>query len=364
MVISHPTVSCAELLARFPQLFTEVIGDADRSFSSVEVPETQNEKAAIFLSNPKALKASVGSKAQVLIVARKFQAEVEKRSGGRTILVSPNPELAMAMTIKTYFLPTPYTNRGFDSVHTSAIVAPTASLAPNVRVGPHAVIGAGVKLAAGVTIGANAIVEDDTTIDENTVVHPLAYIGHSTIIGKNCEIHPHTTVGKEGFGYAHDEKGNHYRIPHQGRVVLEDDVHLGAGCTIDRATFGETRIQYGSKFDNRVHIGHNGLIGKNSVITAGFLLAGSTKIGANFVAGGGATVTGHIEICDNVQIGGLAVVGKGIAKPGAYGGNPLLPLADHLKMRSSLAHVYKLRKQMSLVLKTLGIKTESENAED
>lgn len=359
MAISQPSVSCAELLKKFPQLFPQVIGDAERQFSSVEAPGTSNPNAAVFLSNPKALKAGLQSAARVVIVGRKLLAEAEKMAEGRTVLVSPNPELAMAMTIHTYFLATPFTSRTLSGIHPTAVISPDATLEPDVRVGPHAVIGAGAKIAAGVTIGANAVIEDNATVGESTVIHPLAYVGHSTIIGKRCEIHPHATVGKEGYGYAHDEKGNHYRIPHQGRVVLEDDVHIGAACTIDRATFGETRIQFGSKFDNRVHIAHNCNVGRNSLITAGFLMAGSSKVGANFITGGNSVVSGHLEICDNVQLSGVSAVTKAITKPGGYGGNPLLPLQAHLKMKSSLAQILKMRKQLSLVMKTLGLKEDA-----
>jgi UDP-3-O-[3-hydroxymyristoyl] glucosamine N-acyltransferase len=360
----RPTISCADLQKQFPQLFTQVIGDANRTFSSVEAPQTENANAAIFLSNPRALRTGLESAARVMIVGRKLQAEAEKRAEGRTVLVSPNPELAMAMTIHTYFLPTPFTSRTLSGVHPTAVISPDAQLAGDIRVGAHAVIGAGAQIAERVTIGANAVIEDDVTIGEQTVIHPLAYVGHSTVIGKRCEIHPHATVGKEGFGYAHDEKGNHYRIPHQGRVILEDDVHIGAACTIDRATFGETRIHFGAKFDNRVHIAHNCSVGKNSLITAGFLMAGSSKVGANFITGGNTVISGHLEIGDNVQLGGVSAVTKAITTPGSYGGNPLLPLQAHLKMKSSLTHIHRMRKQLALVMKTLGLKDDDRSGDE
>ena len=364
MVISQEHVSCAELLKRFPQLFTDSIGDLDRKFNAIHPPDTATSTSAVFLSNPKAFASGMKSSAKVFVVGRKFKSDAEKQADGRTILISPNSELAMATVIQEYFLKSPYTNRAIEGVHPSATVATDAVLGQGVRIGPHAYVGPRVKLGAGVYIGANAVVEEDSSIGDQTVIHPLAYIGHSTEIGKRCEIMPNAVIGKEGFGYAHDEKGNHYRIPHQGRVVIEDNVHIGATCTIDRATFLETRIQSGTIFDNRVHIGHNSSVGRNSIVTAGLLVAGSTKIGANFLAGGGSVISGHLEVCDNVQISGLSAVGKSVTKPGAYGGNPLQPLQAHLKTRSSLAHVYEMRKQISMILKHLGIKSEEKPSED
>ena len=380
---THAPISCLEFMKKFASFFPDQmpvhnpekpdgIGDLSRRFTTISSPETTDSTAVIFASNPKAFKQGLASAAKVLVTNKKFRPEIEAglsskdpRFMDRTFLFSPNAELLMARAIGALIRETPYRNPAQVSIHSTAVISPDAQISAGVQIGPHAIIGAGVHIATGVSIGANSVIEDQTKIDENTVIHPLVYIGHSTQIGKNCEIHPHSTIGKEGFGYAHDEKGNHYRIPHIGVVVIEDDVHVGASCTIDRGTFRETRLQYGAKLDNRVHIGHNSWVGRNSIITAGLLMAGSAKVGANFLSGGGSVVSGHLEVCDNVQIGALSAVGKAITKPGSYGGNPLLPLQAHLKMRSSLAHVYQMRKQISLILKHLGLKgsepTESED---
>ena len=362
MVVSKAPVSCRKLIEAFPHLITDSLGDLDRSFNKIAAPNTDDENAAVFLSSPKAFASASETKARVLVLHKKMREDAVRRFANPcTLLFSPNPELAMAFAINAFFLPTPYTNRGISGVHPSASVAADSVFAQGVRIGPNAFIGARVRLAANVFVGANAVIEDDCEIGEGSVIHPLAYVGHSTAIGRNCEIHPNAVVGKEGFGYAHDEKGNHYRIPHQGRVVLEDDVHIGGCCTIDRATMAETRIRAGTKFDNRVHIAHNNEIGRNSLITAGFTMAGSSKIGANFITGGQSTVTGHIEICDNVNLAANSVVGKGISQPGQYGGSPLLPLQKYIKMRASFAHVHEMRKQITQILKKLGMDQETES---
>lgn len=363
MVISNTPLSCRVILERFPDLFTDSIGSLEQTISEVSSPESASSKSLVFLATTKIWNQGFDSAAAALVISPKQKAEAETKRGAKTILIARNVELAMASVISEFFLRTPYTNRTVQGAHPSAVIDPTAQLADNVRIGPHAFVGANVKLAAGVYIGAGSVIEDQSEIGEDTVIHPQVFIGHSTQIGKKCEVHPQTVIGKEGFGYAHDERWNHYRIPHQGRVVLEDDVHIGACCTLDRGTFGETRIQAGTKFDNHVHIAHNCKIGRNSLVTAGFVMAGSSSIGANFVTGGKSVVTGHIEICDNVQLAALSAVSKGITKPGQYGGNPLQPLQRFVKTKVAMTHLPEMQKQIKQIMKKLDLETpESSSA--
>ena len=355
MPTSKPMPTSAEILKRFPQLFTEAIGDTNVSITGVNSPEAATTGQMSFLATPKALNALAQSQASVLVVSPKAKDQADAKRGSRTILISPNPERAMAVVISEYYLKTPYTNPQTTSVHPMAFVDPSARVADTVRIGPNAFVGANVTLAANVYIGANAVVEANCQIGEETVIHPLAYIGHSTEIGKRCEVHPHAVIGKEGFGYAHDERFNHTRIPHQGRVVLGDDVHIGACCAIDRGTFGETRIESGVIMDNLVHIAHNNVIGRNSVLTSGFTMAGSSKIGANFVTGGKTVVAGHIEIADNVQVAALTAISKSLPVAGQYGGNPIQPLQSYLKTKAALAQLPQMRKKLQQIAKHLGL---------
>lgn len=258
----------------------------------------------------------------------------------------------MRETLNGFFQKTPYVNSDCEApIHATAIIHPSANLGEGVRVGPYAIISKNVTIADGAAIGAHAVVETGATIGRKTVLHPFTYIGHDCVLGAECEIHPSTTIGKEGFGYAHDAQNNHYKIPHTGRVVLGDRVQIGASVTIDRGTFGDTRIDDGAILDNRIHIAHNVEIGANSIITAGFVIAGSSKIGKNFLTGGCTSVTGHIKIADNVQLAGVSVVRKDITKPGAYGGNPLLPMNEFLRAMVFMNNVPKLAKKLrSLVV--------------
>jgi UDP-3-O-[3-hydroxymyristoyl] glucosamine N-acyltransferase len=346
-------------MQRFPKLFIELIGLTSLQVHSVTSPELAKAGSIIFITNPKSLSiglAGLANEASVLVISHRVKDEALKHfqpSDGKAILIATNVELAMASVVSAYFLRTPYANSTTTGIHPTAIIHPTAHLSPDVKVGSHVFIGANVQIGSRSIIGANSVIEDQTCIGEESVIHPLVYIGHSTLIGNFCEVMPQTVIGKEGFGYAHDEKGNHYRIPHQGRVVLEDNVHIGSGCSIDRATFGETYLEAGAKLDNQVHIAHNCRIGRNALLTAGFMMAGSSKIGANFVAGGNTVVTGHIEICDNVQVAGVSAVNKSIDQPGQYGGNPILPLQEYIKMKVFLTKLPEMAKQLKALVKQM-----------
>ncbi len=345
--------TCETLLSMFPNLFTLCIGDRTIPIRSIRSPESPEAGAAVFCSNPRVFAQALAGAASVLVVPASAAAELEPRRGSKTLLASPNVEYAMATAINAFFLKSPYTDASEEDRHPTAAIHSSVTMADGVRVGPHAVVAAGCKLGKRVFIGAGAVIEKGTEIGDDTTVHPLVYIGHGTRIGVRCEIMPNTTLGKEGFGYAHDEKGNHHRIPHQGRVVIEDDVHIGANCSIDRGTFGETRIGAGSKLDNQVHVAHNCKIGRNCLLTAKFAIAGSSTIGDHFVAGGSSTVTGHIAIGDGVQISGMSTVNKDLPGPGRYGGFPLVPLQQHLKIRAALVHLPEMRKQLGRLMKKL-----------
>ncbi len=345
------TLTCEQLLSSLPDFFKSASGDQKVSINRVASPEDAKSGSLCFCANPKAIAQGLASQASALVVPVKAASEVEPKRGGKTLIFAQNVERAMAVTINKYFLETPYKNPSVTGIHPTAVIHESAEIGANARIGPHAYIGAGTKIGANVYIGANAVIEANVRIGEASVVHPLAYVGHGTQIGAKCELMPNTSVGKEGYGYAHDEKGNHYRIPHQGIVVLEDDVHVGANSNIDRATFAETRIGAGTKIDSMCHIAHNCKVGRNGLLIAKFGVAGSTTIGNNFIAGGDTNVIGHIEICDQVNIAGMSGVTKSISEPGQYGGYPLVSLPQYLKTKAALANLPEMRKQLSALVK-------------
>lgn len=345
-------VTIAEILSHFSSLLTDSLGDLNHKVNHFATVNSAQDHSLGFITSPKYIQAAEDSNLLCVLAPEKLKEQVEKLNSKKTWLFSKNVDLAAREIKKALVLETPFRAQ-WQGVHPSAIVDDSVELATDVIIGPNAVINKNVKIGAGSFIGANAVIEQNARIGEKVTVHPLAYIGHSCEIGNHCEILPQAVIGSEGYGYAHDHLGNHYRIPHSGKVVLQDDVHVGAGTAIDRGTIEDTIIGQGTKIDNQVHLAHNTIIGKNGLITAQVVTAGSTTIGDNFICGGKTAITGHIKITDNVHVAGLSGVSNNVTESGQYGGYPLQPLKKHLKVKASTVHLPELRKQMNRVLRKL-----------
>ena len=161
----------------------------------------------------------------------------------------------------------------------------------------------------------NVTIGENVSIGNNCLLYPGVFINHDTIIGDNVIIHPNAVIGSDGFGLYHDEN-TWVKMPHVGSVIIEDNVEIGSGTTIDRGMIDNTYIRENCKIDNLVHIAHNVTIGENTAIAACTGIAGSTIIGNNCTIGGGVGINGHITICDNVHIHGMTMVTKSIKKEG------------------------------------------------
>ncbi|MCK6598714.1 MAG: UDP-3-O-(3-hydroxymyristoyl)glucosamine N-acyltransferase, partial [Bdellovibrionaceae bacterium] len=193
-------------------------------------------------------------------------------------------------------------------------------------------------------------------IGNSSILHASIYLGSHCEIGSHCEVHPHTSIGSDGFGYYTDQNYHHHKIPQIGKVVIEDRVEIGSNCCFDRATITETRIKKGSKIDNLCHFAHNCSLGENSLIAAGFFVAGSTHLGHRFTTGGNSVVSTHLNICDGVTLAGRSTVTNDVVEAGQYGGYPLQKIKDALKTISSLTKLVEMRKQLSKIIATLNIK--------
>jgi UDP-3-O-[3-hydroxymyristoyl] glucosamine N-acyltransferase len=356
-ILGSPT-TINQILQKLGPLVTSTHGrlanpsstDAGITIHSVNSPDIAGPGQIGFVTQPKYLEKALSSKADALCFPEKAKdaviARIEASGAPRAYFFSKEPELAMRETIQSFFQTTPYINRDFETlIHPTAVIHPSAKIGAGVRIAPYAVIARDVDIGDEAVIGSHTVIESRAKIGARTVLHPFVYVGHTCDLGTECEINPHTVIGKEGFGYAHDTKNNHFRIPHTGRVIIGDRVHLGSCVNVDRGTFADTRIENGAILDNRIQISHNAVIGANSIITAGFVIAGSSKVGKNFLTGGNTAITGHIELCDNVQLSALSVVRKDITTPGAYGGNPLLPMRDYIRFTAALLKLPQLVKK-------------------
>lgn len=217
-------------------------------------------------------------------------------------------------------------------IHPSAAIDPTAQLATgSVAIGAHAVIGRNVRIDEGVTIHPNVTIYDDVTIGSGSVIHSGVAVRERTVIGKRVIIHNNSVIGCDGFGYAKDEERHWLKIPQAGRVVIDDDVEIGAGTTIDRASVGESRIGRGSKIDNLVQIGHSCTVGEDSLLCAQVGLAGSSHIGSRVILAGQAGVAGHLTIGDDVVLTAKSATSHDIPPGKVISGIPAFDNRDWLR---------------------------------
>lgn len=241
-------------------------------------------------------------------------------------------------------------------IHPTAVISQGAAIGKSVSLGAHVFIGKGVTIADGVCIGPNSVIEDNASIGHNTILHAHVFVGYNCKIGNHCDIHAHTTIGSDGFGFVTDSQYSHTKVPQIGNVIVGDHVEMGSSCCIDRATIDSTIIGSGSKFDNLCHIAHNCTVGENSLIAAGFFVAGSSHLGKRFTTGGSSVVSTQLHIADGVTLAGRSTVTNDILESGQYGGYPLQPLKEFLKTLSTVGNIVEMRKKLNQVLKTLSIK--------
>ncbi|SMF22273.1 UDP-3-O-(3-hydroxymyristoyl)glucosamine N-acyltransferase [Pseudobacteriovorax antillogorgiicola] len=256
-------------------------------------------------------------------------------------LIHRDPHYAFARTANLFYQPDHGPNVISDKVevHPSVQLGEHVTVYPFVCISPGAVIGDHVVLYPGVFIGADAIVGANSVLYANVVVGERCQVGERNII------HPNSVLGADGFGFAVGD-GEIVKIPQTGIAKTEDDVELGACCTIDRAALGETVVKRGTKFDDHVHVGHNSTVGENCMFAAMVAIAGSTKIGNWCLAGGQAAVAGHIEVGDKVRIGAKAGIISSVEGGQMVMGFPEQPAMQWRRARAMERKLPEMAKKM------------------
>jgi UDP-3-O-[3-hydroxymyristoyl] glucosamine N-acyltransferase len=301
-------------------------GPGDRVVKGIKGIEDAGPEDLAFLANPKYAKALPACRAGVVLV-RPDQAVPP----GLAVIRVDDPYLAYAK-ILTEATRQPYQALG---VHPRAVVEPGASLGEEVSVHALAYVGQGAVLGRRVVLHPGVYVGPGCQVGDDSVLHPGVVLYHDCIIGRRCIIHGGTIIGADGYGFAPDGQA-YFKIPQVGMAQIDDDVEVGALCTIDRAANGRTWIQRGVKIDDHVHVAHNCVIGEDTLLVAQVGISGSTKVGRHVILAGQVGVSGHLSIGDNVIVGPQSGVNGDIQADQVVTGSPPVPHRLFLRQRGAL----------------------------
>ena len=289
-----------------------------------------------FLTNPKYYKAARRSQASDLIVGP------DCPPLDVPLLVHHNPYLIFAKAIELFYR----APQSVATIHPTAWIADTAQIGKDVSIGAYAFIGSDAVIEEGVEIREHCVIYPRARVGARSLLHSGVSIREDVVIGKRCIVQNNAVIGSDGFGFAKDEQDRWYKIPQVGRVIIEDDVEIGACSTIDRAALGETIVRSHTKIDNLVQVGHGSTIGTNSLICAQVGLAGTTNVGNNVILAGQVGTAGHLTIGDGV----IAIAQTGIphsVEPGrTVSGSPFVDHKLWLKASAIYAKLPELYKTL------------------
>jgi UDP-3-O-[3-hydroxymyristoyl] glucosamine N-acyltransferase len=298
------------------------------------------EGQVTFLSNPRYTPRVQTTRASAIFVAEGVDVGREMAT-----LRAADPYLAYTRALRL-FHPEP----AFESfIHPTAVVDSSAEVGEGVWIGAHVVIGQHVIIGARARIYPNATIYDNVRIGEDSVIHSNVSIREGSRLGNRVRIHNNAVIGSDGFGYAKDEEKRWLKIPQTGVVVLEDDVEIGAGTTIDCASVGETRIASGAKIDNLVQIGHSCTVGEDALICAQVGLAGSSHIGRRVILAGQAGVAGHLTIGDDAVLTAKSATSHNVEPGKMISGIPAFDNRDWLRSTAAFRRLGEMQRSLRLM---------------
>lgn len=307
-----------------------VLGDTAVRISQVATLEGAKSHQISFLTNKKYHAQLADTKAGALILG-----EADKDASDLPRIISTNPYACFAR-VSAMLNPMPEVVPG---IHASAVVGEGASIDPSASIAATAVIGKDAVIGANSVIGEGCCIGNNVTIGAGVRLYPRVVIYHDCVIGDNLIAHSGVVIGSDGFGIAMDE-GRWIKIPQIGRVVIGNDVEIGANTTIDRGALDDTVIEEGVKLDNQIQIAHNVRIGAHTAIAGCVGIAGSTTIGKYCQIGGSAGILGHLKIADRVVISSFTLIGKSIREAGSYTG--IFPFSKIDEWKKSAVHLRHL----------------------
>ncbi|MEN3013378.1 MAG: UDP-3-O-(3-hydroxymyristoyl)glucosamine N-acyltransferase [Endomicrobiia bacterium] len=315
----------------------ELYGDENIIIKGInEIEKAENNEICVLrnIKNKSSLKTT---KATAVIVPYKIDDIAIAQ------IVVKNVDLAFIKLLEIIFQEK---QKPYKGIHTTAIIDKNVKIHDSVYVGPYCVIEEGVEILENTKIMCFVYIGRNVKIGKNVIVYPHVTIREDTVIGNNVVIHSGTVIGSDGFGYTKIEE-KYVKIPQIGKVVIEDDVEIGANVTIDRATISETYIGKGTKIDNLVHIAHNVKIAENVLILAQVGIAGSSQIGKNTILAGQTGVTDHIKVGENVIAGPRTGIVQNIEDNQIVWGTPPIPFDEQKKISIASKRLPKLLKEFS-----------------
>lgn len=297
----------------------EVQGDPDLEITTIAPVQEAPPGAIAFISNRKYIRELATTSASAVLVSPEVAAL--PRSEGTAIVILDDPYMGFARLLQ-HWTAVP---REVIGVSENAHVEPSATLGAEVNVHPFAYVGAGATLGDRVTLHSGAHVGQGATIGDDTTLGPNAVVHHGCQVGARCFLYAGSIIGSDGFGFAPDYlRGLHVKIPQMGRVVIDDDVEIGANVAIDRAAMGETRVGMGTKIDNLVQVGHSASLGIGCFVVSQAGISGTTQVGNGVTIAGQAGIAGHVKVGDGAQIGAQAGVHADVAPGEKMLGTPAM----------------------------------------
>ena len=340
------------------QIGARVHGDGDVRIRGVATLEDAGEGDLGFLANDKYSRQLAQTRASAVIVAQRHAENCPVSA-----LVLDNPYLGYARAAALLY-PEPEAVAG---VHPTAVVDASAKVDPSAQIGPLCTVGAHSVIGPGAVLGPGCTLGDRVRVGEGTRLIARVTLWNDTQVGARCLLQPGAVLGGDGFGMANDQ-GNWVRVPQLGRVVVGDDVDIGANTTIDRGSLRDTVIENGAKLDNLIMIAHNVQIGAHTAIAACSGIAGSTTVGRHCTLGGATGLAGHLEIGDGVHFSGMSLVTRSFKEAGSYSGNlPAVPTSAWRRMVGRLRHLDELFQRVKRLEKELqakGRRSDTDNPDD
>ena len=335
----------AEMIAAY--LGGEIVGNTQTTVSTFAKIEEGHPGALSFLANPKYEHYIYDTQSSIVIVNNDFKPQHEVKA---TMIKVEDAYGSFAKLLELYAAHKPRRT----GISDKADIAPDANVGCNCYIGAFSVIETGATIGDNVYIYPNAYIGAGVTVGDNTILYAGVKVYEGCRIGRNVIVHAGAVIGADGFGFAPQEDGCYSKIPQIGNVVIEDDVEIGANTCIDRATMGSTIIHRGVKLDNLIQIGHNVVIGENTVSASQVGVAGTSKVGRHCMLGGQVGIAGHLTIGDNVQIGSKSGISNNIPDGTVYFGYPALPISRYHRANAVFRNlpelsktVYRLEKQMA-----------------